>query len=92
MWIMAAATPFNAVFTGLGASQLVRKTLSKFEISPWVIIIVMQLTLLFLGMIMDPNGIMMITIPIYDIPIITMLGFDPVWFGILFIMNIEIVY
>jgi tripartite ATP-independent transporter DctM subunit len=91
MWIMAAATAFNAVFTGLGASQLVRETLGKFEVSPWVIIIVMQLTLLFLGMIMDPNGIMMITIPIY-VPIITMLGFDPVWFGILFIMNMEIAY
>ena len=91
MWIMAAATVFNAVFTGLGAGQLVTETLNKFKLSPWVIIIVMQLTLLFLGMIMDPNGIMMITVPIY-VPIITLLGFDPVWFGILFIMNMEIAY
>jgi TRAP-type mannitol/chloroaromatic compound transport system permease large subunit len=51
----------------------------------------MQLTLLFLGMIMDPNGIMMITIPIY-VPIITALGFDPIWFGVLFIVNMEIGY
>jgi tripartite ATP-independent transporter DctM subunit len=91
MWIMAAATVFNAVFTGLGASQLVTETLNKFRLSPWVIIVVMQLSLLFLGMIMDPNGIMMITIPIY-VPIITALGFDPIWFGVLFIVNMEIGY
>lgn len=91
MWIMAAAAVFNAVFTGLGASQLVTETLSKFQVSPWIIVIGMQLTLFLLGMIMDPNGIMMITVPIY-VPIIVMLGFDPVWFGILFVMNIEIAY
>ena len=91
MWIMSAAIVFNAVFTGLGASQLVTETLNKFRLSPWVIIIIMQLSLLFLGMIMDPNGIMMITIPIY-VPIITALGFDPIWFGVLFIVNMEIGY
>jgi tripartite ATP-independent transporter DctM subunit len=91
MWIMAAAAVFNSIFTGLGASQLISETLVKFELSPWLIIIGMQFTLFLLGMIMDPNGIMMITIPIY-VPIITTLGFDPVWFGILYIINIEIAY
>jgi tripartite ATP-independent transporter DctM subunit len=91
MWIMGAAAVFNAVFTGLGASQLVSNSLSQFQINPWLIIIIMQVSLLLLGMIMDPNGIMMITVPIY-VPIITMLGFDPVWFGILFVMNMEIAY
>ena len=91
MWIMAAAAVFNSIFTGLGASQLISETLVKFELSPWLIIIGMQFTLFLLGMIMDPNGIMMITIPIY-VPIITALGFDPVWFGILYIINIEIAY
>jgi len=91
MWIMASAIVFNSVFTGLGASQLVTDTFNKLRVSPWVIIIIMQISLILLGMIMDPNGIMMITIPIY-VPIIVALGFDPIWFGVLFVMNMEIGY
>lgn len=91
IWVMVAAGVFNSVFTGLGASQLVSDFLLSFQISPWAIIIIMQVSLLLLGCVMDPNGIMMITIPIY-VPIITLLGFDPIWFGLLFIMNIEIAY
>ena len=45
----------------------------------------------FLGMVLDPVGIMMITLPVF-IPIITALGFDPIWFGILFVINMEIGY
>ena len=56
-----------------------------------LIIIGMQLTVFLLGMVLDPGGIQMITIPIYA-PIVVALGFDPVWFGILFIMNIETGY
>ncbi len=91
MWIMSSAIVFNSVFTGLGASKLVTDMFNKLMVSPWVIIIIMQLTLLLLGMIMDPNGIMMITVPIY-VPVITSLGFDPIWFGVLFIMNMEVGY
>jgi len=91
MWIMSAALVFTAVYTGLGAPQLISDTIKAMRVSPWLIIIGMQLTIFLLGMIMDPNGIMMITVPIY-VPIAIGLGFDPVWFGILFIMNIECAY
>ena len=47
--------------------------------------------LIFLGMVLDPLGIMLITLPVF-VPIITELGFDPLWFGILFIINMEIGY
>jgi len=91
MWIMSAALVFTAVYTGLGAPQLISDTIKAMRVSPWLIIIGMQLTIFLLGMIMDPNGIMMITVPIY-VPIAVGLGFDPVWFGILFIVNIECAY
>ena len=91
MWIMSAALVFTAVYTGLGAPQLISDTIKAMRVSPWFIIIGMQLTIFLLGMIMDPNGIMMITVPIY-VPIAVGLGFDPVWFGILFIVNIECAY
>jgi tripartite ATP-independent transporter DctM subunit len=91
MWIMAAATVFTAGYNGLGASQLIKDTILGSAINPWLVVITMQLTLFLLGTILDPNGIMMITIPIYA-PIVASLGFDPIWFGILFIMNMEMAY
>lgn len=91
LWIMSAAMAFTAVYTGLGATQLIDNTIRAMQVNPWLIIIGMQATIFLLGMILDPNGIMMITIPIYA-PIAVSLGFNPVWFGILFIMNIETSY
>lgn len=91
MWIMTAASVFTSVYTGLGASQLINDTIRAWGVSPWLVIIAMQVTLFVLGMIMDPNGIMLITVPIY-VPIVVELGFDPVWFGILFIINMECAY
>jgi tripartite ATP-independent transporter DctM subunit len=91
MWIMAAAAVFTSVYNGLGASNLIRESIMGMGINPWFVLIGMQVTLFFLGMILDPNGIMMITVPIYA-PIIVSLGFDPIWFGILFVMNMEMAY
>jgi tripartite ATP-independent transporter DctM subunit len=91
MWIMAAASVFTAVFTGLGATRLIGDTIKSLQVSPMSVIIGMQATIFLLGMIMDPNGILLITVPIYA-PIAAGLGFDPVWFGLLTIMNIECAY
>jgi tripartite ATP-independent transporter DctM subunit len=91
MWIMAAAAVFTAVYTGLGATQFINDTVRSLHVSPFGVIVGMQATIFILGMIMDPNGIMLITVPIYA-PIAASLGFDPVWFGLLTIMNIECAY
>lgn len=48
----------------------------------------MQLMWMVMGCFLDPNGIIMITTPIF-FPIATSLGFDPVWFGVLFVVNME---
>jgi len=58
---------------------------------PWGTIIVMQVILFLLAMVLDPIGIMLITLPVF-MPIVTSLGFDPIWFGILFVINMEIGY
>ena len=91
MWIMTAAAVFTAVYTGLGATQFINDTVKSLQVSPIGVIIGMQFTIFVLGCIMDPNGIMLITVPIYA-PIAAGLGFDPVWFGLLTIMNIECAY
>ena len=57
-------------------------------VAPIVILIIMQLILVFLGMLMEIVAIMMITIPLF-MPIISALGFDPVWFAVIFLLNLE---
>ena len=59
------------------------------EVSPLLIILLMILILVFLGMFMDWIGIALLTMPIF-VPIVTGLGYDPVWFGVVFCMNMQI--
>jgi TRAP-type mannitol/chloroaromatic compound transport system permease large subunit len=58
---------------------------------PIVIVLLMMAVLIVLGMFMDWVGILLLTMPIF-VPIIENLGYDPVWFGILFCMNMQISY
>jgi len=91
MWIVAAATAFNSLYVAVGARELVTNLILGLEVNRWFILIGMQLTLFFLGMIMDDYAIVMLAAPIY-VPIIKILGFDPLWFGILFILNMQMAY
>jgi TRAP-type mannitol/chloroaromatic compound transport system permease large subunit len=63
--------------------------LGQWNVSPWGVIILMQLSLLVLGCIMDEFIIVLVCAPLYT-PIAVSLGFDPIWFGILMILNMEI--
>ena len=91
MWIVAAAACFNALYIGLGGQKLIIEIVSELGVSPWVILIGMQLTLFFFGMVMDDYAIVMLCGPIFT-PIIIALGFDPHWFGVLFILNMQMAY
>ena len=91
MWILIGSKCFTAVYIALGGQEVVNNFITSLEVNRWVILIAMQFSLFFLGMIMDPLGIIMITVPIY-IPIITQLGFNPLWFGIVFTVNTEMAF
>jgi len=91
MWIVAAATAFNSLYVAVGARELVTELILGLEVNRWFILVGMQLTLFFLGCIMDDYAIVMLAAPIY-VPIIKILGFDPLWFGILFILNMQMAY
>lgn len=88
MWIIFGAMCFTGVYHALGAEQLIAETIAIIPGERWGVIIVMQLILIVMGMFLDPSGIIMIVAPIY-FPIIKALGFDEVWFGVLFIVNME---
>ena len=90
-WIILGAKMFTHVYTSMGAASMVQDFIVGADLNPWLIIIMTQVIILFLGMFIDPIGIMMICIPIF-VPIIKSLGFDAVWFGVLFTINLELAY
>ena len=59
------------------------------DVSPLLIVLLMMSILIFLGMFMDWIGIALLTMPIF-VPIVTGLGYDPVWFGVVFCMNMQV--
>jgi len=91
MWIIGGAVAFSAIYTGLGAVNLIRTVMEGMEVNPIIIVLIMQVIVLILGCFLDPTGIMMITVPIF-MPVLEGLGANLVWFGVLFIMSIEIGY
>lgn len=90
-WILIGASCFISIYTGVGAQQFVGQVLAGLPFGRWGILIIMQLILIFLGCFMDPGGIVMITIPVF-LPVIKILGFDPLWFGVIFAMNLLMGY
>ncbi len=88
-WIIIGASALSTFYTGMGAGRLIESFILGLDVNRYIILVGMQLILLLLGMVLDTVGIIMITVPIF-VPIIIKLGFDPVWFGILFIINMEI--
>ena len=91
MWIMAAATLFNSVYITTGAREALTAAATGLEVNRWFIIIGLQLTLLVFGCLMDDYAVVALCAPIYA-PLVVSLGFDPLWWGILFILNMEMAY
>lgn len=88
-WIIIAAAGLSTFYTGMGAARMIESAVLGFDVNRYVILVGMMVLLLLLGMVLDTVGIIMITAPIFA-PIVVKLGFDPVWFGILYILNMEI--
>lgn len=91
VWILIGAYAFTAVYTGTGAHVLMEHIMMSIPGGKWAILITMMIIFFILGCILDPVGIIMICTPVF-VPVITALGFDPLWFGVLFIMNMEMGY
>jgi len=87
--IVAGSTAFCQMLAFSQATKGLVELLTGLPLSPILIVMVMQLILLIMGCLMDLFSIMMITIPIF-FPIIKALGLNPLWFGILFLLNMEI--
>jgi tripartite ATP-independent transporter DctM subunit len=91
MWIVFAASMFTALYAAVGADQLVKDALSYVPGGKWGTVLGMQFIWIIMGCFLDPIGIMLLTVPLF-FPIIVQLGFDPVWFGVLFVVNMEMAF
>lgn len=92
MWILLAALAFGAVFDGLGAVRAIEGFfLEDLGLTPWQIIILMQLSFLLLGMFLDDTAMLVIVAPLY-IPLVRALEFDLIWYGILYTITCQIAY
>jgi tripartite ATP-independent transporter DctM subunit len=91
MWILFGAYCFSSAYHGMGAPHLIEHLMTYIPGGPWGTIVFIQIVIFILAMVLDPAGIMMITVPIF-LPFVKAHGFDPLWFGILFTINMEIGY
>lgn len=91
MWIIVGSSFFVSVFASGGGAQLVDKLLLTYVGSDLGILILIMFILFFLGCFMDSIAIVLLCAPIFA-PIIVSLGYDPIWFGIIFNLNLQMAY
>ena len=91
LWILIPATLFGVFYASAGAQDMIMEFIEGLEVHRIVVLICMQLVLLLFGMFMDDYAVVTICAPIM-LPIARMLGFDPIWFSILFILNMQVAY
>ena len=92
MWIILAALCFGAVFDGLGAVKAIEAFfLESLGLGPWEVLILMQLSFILMGMFLDDTAMLVIVAPLY-IPLVGALGFDLVWYGVLYTITCQIAY
>jgi tripartite ATP-independent transporter DctM subunit len=92
MWIILAALCFGAVFDGLGAVRALESFfIDRLGLGPWEILVMMQVSYLVMGMFLDDTAMLVIVAPLY-VPLVGSLGFDLVWYGVLYTITCQIAY
>ena len=92
MWIILAALCFGAVFDGLGAVRAIEGFfLERLGLGPWEVLILMQLSFLLMGTFLDDTAMLVIVAPLY-VPLVKVLGFDLIWYGVLYTITCQIAY
>jgi tripartite ATP-independent transporter DctM subunit len=91
LWLSFGATAMIGVYNLAGGPAFISALMTGLDVPPITIIMIMMLILIVLGCVMDWVGICLLTMPIF-VPIVKQLGYDPVWFGVLFCLNMQISY
>ena len=91
IWLVLGAVSFVGIYNLIGGADFMRSLLQGLDIAPLGVIFVMMAVLIVLGTFMEWIAIAYITVPIFA-PVVVSLGYDPIWFGVLFVMNIQIYF
>jgi len=91
IWAGMGAIAIVGIYNLMGGGRYMSQVFTSMDVAPVVIILIMMGTLFLLGTFMDWIGIAMLTLPIF-VPIIVKLGYDPIWFGILFSVNMQVAF
>jgi TRAP-type C4-dicarboxylate transport system permease large subunit len=86
---VVGASAFSQILSFSGATTGITQFATSLPVSPIVIIIMTQVIVFILGCFMDVVAILLITLPIF-VPVVNILGFDPVWFAVLMMINVEV--
>jgi tripartite ATP-independent transporter DctM subunit len=89
IWIGIGASAVVGIYNLMGGKRFVEAAILGLDVAPIVIVLLMMAILLLLGMFLDWIGIVMLTMPIF-VPIINALGYDPIWFGVVFCINMQV--
>jgi tripartite ATP-independent transporter DctM subunit len=89
LFIIVGATTFSQILSFSGASNGLVELIVGFGLSPLAVLAAMMLLLIFLGLFVEQVSMMMITLPIY-MPLVAKYGFDPVWFGVMFLICMQL--
>jgi tripartite ATP-independent transporter DctM subunit len=90
-WLFFGSSALIGVYTLAGGTRLIQESMANLPVAPIMVILFMQAIWIILGCFIDWIGILLLTAPIF-VPVATRLGFDPVWLGVLFCMNMQISY
>ena len=92
LWIILAALAFGAVFDGLRAVDAIKGLfLDNLGLGRWEVLILMQLSFILMGTFLDDTAMLVIVAPLY-VPLVKLLEFDLVWYGVLYTMTCQIAY
>jgi len=89
IWIGIGASAVVGIYNLMGGKRFVEAAILGLDVPSFVIVLMMMAILLVLGMFLDWIGIVMLTMPIF-VPIIKSLGYDPIWFGVVFCINMQV--
>jgi tripartite ATP-independent transporter DctM subunit len=90
-WLFFGASVLVGVYTMAGGTQYLKELLLGLPGGKWGVLITMNLIWIVLGCVVDWIGILLLTAPVF-VPVAVALGFDPIWLGVLFCMNMQISY
>ena len=90
-WLFFGSSALIGVYTLAGGTRLIQDAMTALPVSPIIVVVIMQAIWIILGCFIDWIGILLLTAPIF-VPVAEKLGFDPIWMGVLFCLNMQISY